>query len=247
MSLPLNHPDMDDESLVIAGRRRRWHPRPRPHRVSFGFLADSERIVIVKQRFPSVLVPATLRTLIGILLVGGQRPWAAVLLVGAVSVLLRLGMPRDPVRWVLKLGVYLCPLVLLCLGLATLPAPVQRVLVLGYFLIWFTDQLAEWQKELLILTTERLWHVSGVWTTKHPSISIRGATFTDAVLPWYFKFPPTLRRRDVGYMNLDTNVQADVPLQQFGPVSGVTTLNRLIQQTRAASYRRGPAAETMQY
>ena len=48
-------------------------------------------------------------------------------------------------------------------------------------------------------------------------------------------------------MNLDTNVQADVPLQQFGPVSGVTTLNRLIQQTRAASYRRGPAAETMQY
>jgi hypothetical protein len=41
MSLPLNHPDMDDESLVIAVRRRKWHPRPRPHSVSFGFLADS--------------------------------------------------------------------------------------------------------------------------------------------------------------------------------------------------------------
>ena len=197
---------------------------------STAFVPRSETVQIDVRRHPFVLLPSSLRTAAGlVVVVGGPRFWPMVVLAAATAlwalVRLRTGLRRTAT---IAAGATVGTVVLLLVA-----GPVLCVLAL---LVWLLEDVADWWSDRLVVTDKRIYRRYGVVTGHSPSISLMAVAYIDAAVP------PVGRLLHYGTLQLDSAAQEDAPLSRFDLVPDVVAVSHEILRLRSAAMPRFPLA-----
>lgn len=197
-------------------------------RRSTSFVSTAEKVVIDTRRHPFRVLPAVLRTVVGLLvLVLGPLAWllVAFLLVTAWWARTR-ATPGLRTLGAVVAGATAAPLLA--------PLLLGDALTAVALLLWLGEDVLDWESDRLVVTDKRIYRRHGTVTRHSPSMSLTAIGYLDAAVP------PVGRLVGYGTLLLDSAAQRDEPLSHFDHVPDVVPVSHRILVLRTAAMPKFP-------
>lgn len=197
-------------------------------RRSTSFVSTAEEVVIDTRRHPFRVVPAALRTIVGLLvLLLGPLAWLLVAFLLATTWWAR----TRATPGLRTLGIVVGgATAALFLAPALLGDPLTALVLL----LWFGEDVLDWESDRLVVTDKRLYRRHGTITKHSPSMSLTAIGYLDAAVP------PLGRLVGYGTLLLDSAAQHDEPLSHFDHVPDVVAVSHQILVLRTAAMPKFP-------